>query len=50
MSPHTHQQVTLFRANTNNSANAGTFALNLNNRSGNANQNIGRHVCLLHFC
>lgn len=30
--------------NSNNGTNAGTFYLNTNNGSGNANQNIGTHV------
>ncbi len=39
-------QVANVSGNANNSSNAGTFYLNLNNSSGNTNQNIGSHACL----
>ena len=42
-----HWQVTKLSGNANNGVNAGTFYWNLNNTSGNVNQNIVSHVGLL---
>jgi len=44
---HTDWQVALFSGNSNNGVNDGAFYWNLNNTSGNVNQNIVSHVGLL---
>ena len=39
-------QVVIVSRNANNGANAGTFIVNANNDSSNANRNIGTHLAV----